>query len=101
MNQTSEANEPPSPYMRQIVSGFLDPAPGFLSLTSAQFQTNFVCPFDAPGYYPNNEYCDIFHYCYTNGQFKTYVCASMQNGYQLWWSHQTEPGRRDVILVKF
>jgi hypothetical protein len=86
----------PSPYMAQIVSGLLDPAPGYLSLPSAQFQTTFICPYNAPGYYPNNEYCDIFHYCYNNGQFKTYVCASMQNQYQLWWSHQTEPGRRDV-----
>jgi hypothetical protein len=92
----------PSPYMKQIVSGLLDPAPGFLSLTAAQFQTTFVCPFNAAGYYPNNEFCDIFHYCYNNGQFKTYVCASMQNDYQLWWSHQTEPGRRDVKnLFKF
>ncbi len=88
-----------SPYMMQIVSGLLDPAPGYLSLPSAQFQTTFHCPLNAPGYYPNNEFCDIFHYCYNNGQFKTYVCASMQNKYQLWWSHQTEPGRRDVSLL--
>ncbi|CAF0749609.1 unnamed protein product [Brachionus calyciflorus] len=87
-----------SPYMMQIVSGLLDPAPGYLSLPSSQFQTNFKCPLNAPGYYPNSEFCDIFHYCYSNGQFKTYVCASMQNQYQLWWSHQTEPGRRDNIF---
>lgn len=87
-----------SPYMMQIISGLLDPAPGYLSLPSTQFQTNFKCPLNSPGYYPNNEYCDIFHYCYNNGQFKTYVCASMQNQYQLWWSHQTEPGRRDNIF---
>lgn len=85
-----------SPYMMQIISGLLDPAPGYLSLPSNQFQTSFKCPLNSPGYYPNSEYCDIFHYCYNNGQFKTYVCASMQNQYQLWWSHQTEPGRRDV-----
>ena len=85
-----------SPYMMQIVSGLLDPAPGYLNLPSSQFQTNFKCPLNAPGYYPNSDFCDIFHYCYSNGQFKTYVCASMQNKYQLWWSHQTEPGRRDV-----
>jgi hypothetical protein len=86
----------PSPYVMQIVAGLLDPAPGYLSLPPNQFQTSFNCQGNAPGYYPNPEYCDLFHYCYANGQFKTYVCASMQNRYQLWWSHQTEPGRRDV-----
>lgn len=88
-----------SPYMMQIISGLLDPAPGYLSLPSNQFQTSFKCPINSPGYYPNSDYCDIFHYCYNNGQFKTYVCASMQNQYQLWWSHQTEPGRRDVSIL--
>jgi hypothetical protein len=90
----------PSPYVMQIVAGLLDPAPGYLSLPSNQFQTSFNCQGNAPGYYPNPEYCDLFHYCYANGQFKTYVCASMQNRYQLWWSHQTEPGRRDVRFKK-
>lgn len=89
----------PSPYIMQIVAGLLDPAPGYLSLPSNQFQTSFNCPQNAPGYYPNPEYCDLFHYCYANGQYKTYVCASMQNRYQLWWSHQAELGRRDVSKV--
>jgi hypothetical protein len=85
-------------YMAQLVSGLVDPAPGYISLPSSQFQTGFKCPQELPGYYPDDEYCDVFHYCYANGQFKTYTCASMQNQYQLWWSHQTEPGRRDVSL---
>lgn len=86
-------------YMAQLVSGLIDPAPGYIQLSSSQFQTSFKCPQDQPGYYPNDGYCDIFHYCYANGQFKTYTCASMQNQYQLWWSHQAEPGRRDVIYI--
>ena len=98
IQSTTPVAKTPSPYMMQIVSGLLDPAPGFISLPSSQFETTFSCPLNAPGYYPNNDFCDIFHYCYNNGQFKTYVCASMQNKYQLWWSHQTEFGRRDVII---
>ena len=88
-----------SPYIMQVVSGMMDPAPGYLSLPSNTFQTSFTCNNNPPGYYPNPEYCDLFHYCYPNGQYKTYVCASMQNRYQLWWSHQTEPGRRDVSVI--
>jgi hypothetical protein len=101
IKSTTTVAKTPSPYMMQIVSGLLDPAPGFISLPSSQFETTFSCPLNAPGYYPNNDFCDIFHYCYNNGQFKTYVCASMQNKYQLWWSHQTEFGRRDVNILIF
>ena len=91
-----QQDPPLGSYMAQLVSGLIDPAPGYISLPSSQFQTSFRCPMDLPGYYPNDQFCDIFHYCYANGQFKTYTCASMQNQFQLWWSHQTEPGRRDV-----
>jgi hypothetical protein len=94
--QQQQQQPPLGSYMAQLVSGMIDPAPGYISLPSSQFQTSFKCPQELPGYYPNDEYCDVFHYCYANGQFKTYTCASMQNQYQLWWSHQTEPGRRDV-----
>ncbi len=81
--------------MMHVFETLVDPAPGLQSL--APFNTNFTCPTGGHhGYYPNPDYCDLFHYCYTNGQFKTYVCASMKYKYQLWWTDQTETGRRDV-----
>ena len=68
---------------------------GYIAL-GGDFQTPFNCPPGVTGFYPNPNYCDVFHYCYETGELSSFVCASMPNRYQLWWSHQNEPGRPDV-----
>ena len=68
---------------------------GYIALGS-DFQTTFTCPLGNTGFYSNPNYCDVFHYCYETGEVSSFVCASMPNRYQLWWSHHNEPGRPDV-----
>ena len=68
---------------------------GYIALGS-DFQTTFTCPLGTTGFYSNPNYCDVFHYCYETGEVSSFVCASMPNRYQLWWSHHNEPGRPDV-----
>lgn len=68
---------------------------GYIALGS-DFQTSFTCPLGTTGFFGNPDYCDVFHYCYETGEVSSFVCASMPNRYQLWWSHQNEPGRADV-----
>ena len=68
---------------------------GYIAL-GVDFQTSFVCPTGTTGFYSNPNYCDVFHYCYETGELSSFVCASMPNRYQLWWSHQNEQGRADV-----
>lgn len=70
---------------------------GYIAL-GVDFQTSFSCPIGANGFYPNPNYCDVFHYCYETGELSSFVCASMPNRYQLWWSHQNEQGRPDVRI---
>ena len=68
---------------------------GYIAL-GTDFQTPFACPVGTTGFYSDPNYCDVFHYCYETGELSSFVCASMPNRYQLWWSHQNEPGRPDV-----
>jgi hypothetical protein len=68
---------------------------GYIALGN-DFQTTFTCPLGTPGFFSNPNYCDVFHYCYETGEVSSFVCASMPNRYQLWWSHHNEPGRPDV-----
>ena len=70
---------------------------GYIAL-GVDFQTSFTCPPGTTGFFSNPNYCDVFHYCYETGELSSFVCASMPNRYQLWWSHQNEPGRPDVRI---
>ncbi|CAF4034358.1 unnamed protein product, partial [Adineta steineri] len=70
---------------------------GYIAL-GVDFQTSFTCPLGTTGFYANPNYCDVFHYCYETGELSSFVCASMPNRYQLWWSHQNEPGRPDNVF---
>ena len=72
---------------------------GYIAL-GVDFQTSFACPIGTTGFYSNPNYCDVFHYCYETGELSSFVCASMPNRYQLWWSHQNEQGRPDVSPAK-
>ena len=72
---------------------------GYIAL-GGDFQTSFACPLGTTGFYSNPNYCDVFHYCYETGELASFVCASMPNRYQLWWSHQNEQGRPDVRFRK-
>ena len=72
---------------------------GYIALGS-DFQTTFTCPLGSTGFYSNPNYCDVFHYCYETGELSSFVCASMPNRYQLWWSHHNEPGRPDVRSIR-
>lgn len=72
---------------------------GYIAL-GVDFQTSFSCPIGTTGFYSNPNYCDVFHYCYETGELSSFVCASMPNRYQLWWSHQNEQGRPDVSPAK-
>lgn len=47
-------------------------------------ETNFTCPWDAEGYYPDPEYCHIYHYCLP-GLHTVLECS---NG--LWYSEPDE-----------
>ena len=68
-----------------------------ISLWELDFQTSFSCPMQVQrAFIPIPTYCDVFHYCYETGELSSFVCASMPNRYQLWWSHQNEQGRPDV-----
>ncbi|CAF4763326.1 unnamed protein product [Rotaria socialis] len=71
---------------------------GYIAL-GVDFQTSFTCPIGTTGFHSNPNYCDVFHYCYETGELSSFVCASMPNRYQLWWSHQNEPGRPDVSIL--
>ncbi|CAF3242334.1 unnamed protein product [Rotaria sp. Silwood2] len=70
---------------------------GYIAL-GTDFQTTFSCPLGTTGFFSNPNYCDVFHYCYETGELSSFVCASMPNRYQLWWSHQNEQGRPDNIF---
>ena len=70
---------------------------GYIAL-GTDFQTEFTCPLGVTGFFSNPNYCDVFHYCYETGELSSFVCASMPNRYQLWWSHHNEPGRPDVNI---
>ncbi|CAF0933581.1 unnamed protein product [Didymodactylos carnosus] len=70
---------------------------GYIAL-GTDFQTTFSCPPGYMGFYSNPNYCDVFHYCYETGELSSFVCASMPNRYQLWWSHQNENPRSDNIF---
>ncbi|CAF1109060.1 unnamed protein product [Adineta ricciae] len=70
---------------------------GYIAL-GVDFQTSFTCPLGTTGFYANPNYCDVFHYCYETGELASFICASMPNRYQLWWSHQNEPGRPDNVF---
>jgi hypothetical protein len=72
---------------------------GYIAL-GLDFQTSFACPLGSTGFYSNPNYCDVFHYCYETGELSSFICASMPNRYQLWWSHQNEQGRPDVNKTK-
>lgn len=73
---------------------------GYIAL-GPDFQTSFNCPSGSTGFYSNPEYCDVFHYCYETGEVSSFVCASMPNRYQLWWSHHNEQGRADVSVTSY
>ncbi|CAF1471049.1 unnamed protein product [Adineta steineri] len=70
---------------------------GYIAL-GTDFQTSFTCPLGTTGFYSNPNYCDVFHYCYETGELSSFVCASMPNRYQLWWSHHNEQGRADNVF---
>jgi hypothetical protein len=47
-------------------------------------ETNFTCPWDADGYYPDSQYCHIYHYCLP-GLHTILECAT-----GLWYSEPDE-----------
>jgi len=70
---------------------------GYIALND-DFKTSFQCPSGSTGFYSSPDYCDVFHYCYETGEVSSFVCASMPNRYQLWWSHNNEQGRGDNVF---
>ncbi|CAF1478555.1 unnamed protein product [Adineta ricciae] len=70
---------------------------GYIAL-GTDFQSTFSCPMGTTGFFANPNYCDVFHYCYETGELSSFVCASMPNRYQLWWSHHNEQGRADNVF---
>lgn len=47
-------------------------------------ETNFTCPWDADGYYPDPDYCHIYHYCLPG----LHTVLECHNG--LWYSEPDE-----------
>lgn len=80
------------------LSDDFDPAPKYTEIQPSLFKTKFKCEPNASGYYADTDFCDIFHYCFSNGKFKTYACSALTNEYQLWWSYDADKPRHAVII---
>lgn len=79
-----------SNYLMENNSPYFDPAPGYMSIQKTDFESRFECEFNQTGYFSDTEFCDIFHYCFPNGKFKTYSCPSVNSEYQTWWNYKDD-----------
>ena len=73
-------------------------AANYMQIEPMQFKSEFSCPANAAGYYADKDYCDIFHYCFASGKYKTFACSPLSNEYQLWWSYQGNTQIHNVNL---
>ena len=69
---------------------------GYQSLDSTGLFKHFKCPVNAAGFYPDPEFCDVFHYCFSNAQHHTFACDSVSENYQLWWNFPKDQIRQNV-----
>lgn len=96
-NELTDQTRQSSNSLSTETDSFFDPAPGYLSINPVQFSTAFTCASNTTGYFADTNYCDIFHFCYANGEFKTYACPIFTNDYHTWFSYKNDGAFKHAV----